>query len=168
MQEKTSLRGDMVMGVFWVVSGGAVLAHAMQMPVPRHLGATVLTSPGLVPGLLGAALIVLGAVLGIRAWRGRTILSTEEDVADPGQLSLALPMVAMVLMVGYAIALILRQPFLPWTIGFIALFVIVFNWPEATGPMRRARLILGALALGACTAFLVQFVFEDLFYVRLP
>ena len=158
----------MVMGVFWIVFGGAVLAHAMQMPIPRHLGATALTGPGLVPAMLGAALILLGAILGIRAWRGHTILSAEEDVADPGQLSILQPIVALVLMVGYAAALILRQPFLPWTVGFVALFVIVFNWSGAADLPRRARLVGGALALGLGTAFIVQFVFEDVFYVRLP
>jgi hypothetical protein len=77
-------------------------------------------------------------------------------------------MIALILMVVYAAALILRQPFVPWTIGFIAFFVILFNWSGAIGLLRRAKLVGGALALGVCTAFIVQFVFEDVFYVRLP
>jgi len=168
VQEKTSLRGDKVMGGFWIVLGGAIVLHSMQMPIPRHLGATALTGPGLVPALLGGALMLLGATLCIRSFRGYTLLSSEEDVGDPRELSLLNPLVALALMVAYAAALILRQPFLPSTIAFVTLFVVVFNWSDATTARRKARLVGGALALAVCTAFIVQFVFEDLFYVRLP
>jgi hypothetical protein len=168
VQEKTSRRGDVVMGGFWILFGIAIVLHSMQMPIPRHLGATALTGPGLVPALLGGALVLLGAILMIRALRGVTILSSEEDVPDPRQLSILHPLVALVLMLVYSIALALRQPFIPWTIGFVALFVIVFNWNDASTIQKRAKLVAGALVLALSTAFIVQFVFEDLFYVRLP
>jgi hypothetical protein len=89
-------------------------------------------------------------------------------VPDPRQLSILHPLVALVLMLVYSIALALRQPFIPWTIGFVALFVIVFNWNDASTIQKRAKLVAGALVLALSTAFIVQFVFEDLFYVRLP
>lgn len=168
MQEKTSRRGDTLLGGFWIVFGTAVAFQSINMPVPRHLGATFLTSPGLVPALLGGALILLGAILCLRSLTGRTLLSSEEDVADPRQLAVLNPLIALVIMVGYAVALMLRQPFVPWTILFVTLFVVVFNWSSAASGRRKARLVAGALTLAVCTAFLVQFVFEDLFYVRLP
>ncbi|TCT12496.1 tripartite tricarboxylate transporter TctB family protein [Tepidamorphus gemmatus] len=156
------------MGLFWIAFGAIIVVHSTRMPIPHHLGATALTGPGLVPTLLGGALIVLGAVLTLRAARGHTVLSPEEAVEDPNQLSARGPLLALALMVVYAAALMLRQPFVPWTIGFIALFVVTFNWSAAATAPQKGRLIAGALLLGLCTALAVRFVFEDLFYIRLP
>lgn len=168
MKEQTSIRGDLYLGIFWIAFGAVIILASMNMPIPRHLGATALTGPGLVPGLLGGALALLGTILVVRALRGRTVLSPEEDVEDPGRLSLARPLIALALMVGYAVALSVRQPFVPWTVGFVALFVIVFNWQRSPDTGQRLKLVAGALVLALGTAFAVEFVFEDLFYVRLP
>lgn len=167
MRGRTAKRADLWAGLFWVVFGGTIIAHSATMPIPRHLGATVLTGPGLVPGLLGGALVILGAVLAVRALRGTTILSDDEAGVDPADLSISRPAAALALMLIYAVALSLRQPFVPWTAGFVALFVTAFNW-SGRSVGARAKLIAGALALGLATAFSVEFVFEDLFFVRLP
>lgn len=166
MQADTARRTDLWSGLFWIVLGGAIIAHAGTMPIPRHLGATALTGPGLVPALLGGTLGLLGAVLAIRSLHGRAVPGAEAQV-DPATISNARAFAALVLMVIYAAALALRQPFLPWTIGFVALFVAAFNW-HGRPARARLRLVAGALALGVATAVSVEFVFEELFYVRLP
>ncbi len=168
VQERAAIRADKVFGIFWVVFGGTIIAASSAMPIPTHLGATVLTSPGLVPALLGAALVLLGAVLTVRAMRGTTVMSPDEAGVDPDTLSTWRPIVALVMMVVFAAALSLRQPFVPWTTGFVTLFVVAFNWAEKTDTRGRLILVGGALVLGLATALILRFVFEDLFFVRLP
>lgn len=62
-------RADLVAAVLWVVLGTAVVAMAASMDRLERLGINPYTIPGLVPALLGSALVVFGVVLGIRAWR---------------------------------------------------------------------------------------------------
>ena len=157
---------DVWSGVFWIIFGGAIVACSASMPIPRHLGATILTGPGLVPSLLGGALMILGAVLSIRALRNRTV-DWEDANTDPETVSNGRALAALVMMVGYAALLATRQPFLPATIAFVTAFVVAFNWEGRDGKSR-AKVIAGALTLAVCTAVAVQFVFETLFFVRLP
>lgn len=159
-------RYDLWSGLFWVIFGGVVAAHSSTMPIPRHLGATSLTGPGLVPGLLGAGLMLLGAVLVVRSLRGRAVLGADDEAA-PEDVSDRRALIALVLMIAYAAAFALRQPFVPCTVAFITLFITAFNWEDRT-PRSRLRTAAGALALGLATAFTVEFVFESIFYVRLP
>lgn len=166
MQADTARRADLWSGLFWIVLGGAIIAHAGTMPIPRHLGATVLTGPGLVPALLGGALGLLGAVLAIRGLRG-VVVPGPDAADDPASVSNARALAALLMMVAYAMALALRQPFVPLTVAFVALFVAAFNW-RGRDAKARLRLAAGALALGVATALTVEFVFERLFYVRLP
>lgn len=166
MPSLLAIRTDLWSGLFWIVFGGAIIAYSVTMPIPRHLGATVLTGPGLVPALLGGALILLGAVLSVRALRGQSIEGADQQ-AEPDSVSAARALGALVLMFIYAAFLASRQPFVPCTVVFITLFVSAFNW---AGRNLRGRvfLVAGALALGLAVAFAVEFVFETVFLVRLP
>lgn len=157
---------DLWAGLGWLVFGGAVAAHATTMPIPRHLGATTITGPGLLPFMLGAALALLGVILVLRSVRGGAVLGPDDD-ADPDTVSNGRALVALVLMVSYAAAFALRQPFVPATVLFLWAFVTVFNWGEATGKAR-LWLVAGALVLALAVGFSVEFVFETFFFVRLP
>lgn len=157
---------DLWAGLGWLVLGGAVAAHAATMPIPRHLGATTITGPGLLPFLLGAGLGLLGAILVVRSVRGR-VVPGPDDEANPETVSNYRALAALVLMVGYAAAFALRQPFVPATVLFVWTFVTVFNWRETKG-VSRLRLIGGALVLALAVGVSVEFVFETFFFLRLP
>ncbi len=153
-------------GLFWIALGSLIIVEAVGMPIPTHLGATVLTGPGLLPGVLGGALIVLGAVLSIRSLAGKVIVGGEGAV-DPASVSMPRALGAMVLMIAYGACLGTRQPFIPATIVFITLFIVAFNW-QGRSRLGIAKVVAGALAVGVATAFIVEFVFEVVFLVRLP
>lgn len=157
-------RADRWTGLFWIVLGGAIIAYSSGMPIPRNLGATTLTGPGFVPMLLGGALALLGGSLTLRARRGGDAYAPD---APEGPISNGRAMVALVLMVAYAAALALRQPFIPGTILFVTLFVTVFNWADKS-MQQRLKTACGALLLATITAIVIQFLFEQIFFVRLP
>ncbi|MDY8108732.1 tripartite tricarboxylate transporter TctB family protein [Fulvimarina sp. 2208YS6-2-32] len=154
---------DLWSGLFWIVLGGAIIANTASMPIPYNLGATFLTGPGFVPGVLGAGLMLLGVILSLRSRKANA--KNPEDSEQ--RLSTWRPFAALVLMFVYASFLAFRQPFLPATIVFVALFVIVFNWQDRD-TAARLKLLVGASVLGIATGFVVEFIFETLFYVRLP
>ncbi|WP_162164333.1 tripartite tricarboxylate transporter TctB family protein [Roseivivax isoporae] len=157
---------DLWAGLGWMTFGAAIAAHATSMPIPRHLGATTITGPGLLPFMLGTGLALLGAILVLRSVRGQAVPGPDDE-ADPATVSNRRSFAALVLMFGYAAAFALRQPFVLCTVIFIWAFVILFNWREAWGAAR-LRLVAGALVLALAVGFSVEFVFENLFYVRLP
>ena len=159
-------RADFWAGLFWIVFGGAILAQSIMMPIPSHLGATVLTGPGLVPGALGAGLILLGAILILRVMRA-AVIESPEGAVDPETVSVWRPLIACGLMVLYAWGLVERLPFVVLTIVFVSVFVIAFNWEDRSWA-DRAKTVAGALVVATATGFLLEFVFEGLFYVRLP
>lgn len=166
MTDTPASRADFWTGLFWIIFGGAIIAMSAQMPIPRHLGASGMTAPGLVPGLLGGALLILGVVLSLRAWRGLTITGPD-GVVDPATVSTLRPVVAGVMMVTYALALTIGLPFIALTVVFVTLFIATFNWRGRTQRQRMITLV-GAAVMAAIFAGTLEFVFEQLFYVRLP
>ena len=69
----------------------------------------------------------------------------------------------------YALLLVGRGlPFWLGTALFVTAFVFLFQYAERKVQGKTIRGIVVALACGVLTAAAVQYVFEDLFYVRLP
>jgi putative tricarboxylic transport membrane protein len=161
-------RADFVTGLLLAALGLAVVVESLRMPRFEQLKIEPYTVPGLVPGALGAVLLVLGAALFLRAaraggWRlgaGRAV-----GIADPALRRLLL---AAALCVGYAAGLIGRLPFWRATFLFIAGFVALFEWPLASTRRERVRRLAFALLFGALISAAVTLVFQKIFLVRLP
>jgi putative tricarboxylic transport membrane protein len=165
-QRSGMARADLVTGLVLVALGIAVVVESLRMPRFEHLNINPYTIPGLVPGAIGAVLLVLGAVLFVRAavaggWRfgGGTALG------DQGVRRLLL---AVALCVGYAAGLVGRLPFWLATLLFVTGFVALFEWPLADDRSGRARRLAFALGFGALIAAAVTLVFQKIFLVRLP
>lgn len=163
MRNERERKVDRLSGIGWMIFGAVVAVHAMTMETREYLGATFLTGPGLVPGMIGAAIFLLGGVLFLRGRGGGAIAFIEEVGPDAGRRAA----IALALMLVYGIGLIGRIPFGIATFLFVSAFVVAFNLPVAD---RRGLAILAvkALATGALTALAVSFVFQTVFLVRLP
>jgi len=151
-------RSDLRGGLGWMAFGSLVVAASWRMDRFESMGGTIYTAPGLVPGLFGAMLVSLGAVLAWRGWRQR-----RRGTAGPGALLNRRIIGTLVLSLLYAAVLIGRAPFAPATAAFVTLFTGLYG--DAARPLRRW---IVALAAGVLTAAAVVIVFEQIFLVRLP
>jgi hypothetical protein len=144
------VRSDAVQGLGWIAVGAAILYASWTMDRLERLGAPAFTAPGLVPGLLGLVILVLGVLLALRK---RAAAGTRFGIGNT-------PLV-LVLCLGYAVGLVGRMPFWLATFLFVTAFIAVFEYPE------RRRMAL-APVYGAATTLVVTYLFETVFFVRLP
>ena len=64
---RTMVKADFVTGLIFFALGVAVVVESLRMPRFEELDVNPYTAPGLVPGILGAIILMLGAVLFVRA-----------------------------------------------------------------------------------------------------
>ena len=166
----SSPRRDFVGGAVWAAFGCLVTVLSWQMDRMAGQGATLHTAPGLWPGIIGSVLAVLGGALMLRSWRraahiGWDAAEKDETEYAPAQ-SFAL---AVALFLIYALLLVGRGlPFWLGTSLFVTAFVFVFQFGQRKAAGSVARGALVAVICGVVTAAAVTYLFEHLFYVRLP
>jgi Tripartite tricarboxylate transporter TctB family len=131
--------------------GAAIVYASWTMDRLERHGAALYTAPGLVPGLLGLVLLVLGVVLALR--RGG---SSKSAALTWGNTPLVLA-----LCLGYAAGLVGRMPFWLATFVFVTAFIALFEYPARRG-------MALAPVYGAATSLVVTYLFETVFFVRLP
>jgi hypothetical protein len=164
---EVSARADLVSALFWMLFGGAIAVASWRMDRLAHLHINPYEIPGLVPGLLGAAVFLLGGVLAVRALRAGALRTTAPLRLRAGTGRLLVVLAAMLLyplvLVGHGL------PFWLVTAVFVAAFIFVFDRERQTALGRStARQLLLAAVCGAATSAVVTFAFQDVFYVRLP
>lgn len=166
-EAKPSARADLVSGIVWIVLAAAIVIGAVRMDRLEHLQASVYSAPGLVPGLIGIALAIMGTVLVVRALRAGGLASTLGPAFRwRGQRRL---LTALVLCLAFAVGMVGRGlPFWLAAAIFITVTVFAFQLPErrATGTVARGGLV--AMPFGLIAGFVVHYVFQELFLVRLP
>jgi hypothetical protein len=150
--------------VGWIVFGAAVLAGSWRMDRLEGLHINPWSVPGLMPGVLGALMIVFGAALGVRALRQR-VLQADANAASPQRVILA-----VVLCFGYAAGLLGHGlPFWLTSAAFIFIAILSFRWldRDAETPTL-ARLAASSAAIAVGAAVTIGLLFEQVFLVRLP
>jgi hypothetical protein len=158
-EERPSARVDLVSAAAWIAVGGAILYASWTMDRLERHGAALYTAPALVPGLLGLVLFALGVLLGVRAIR--------EGALQRGEINPSLlqgwggTALVLALCLGYAIGLVGRAPFWLATFVFVTAFIATFEYPSL-------RRIAMSPLYGAGTSFVVTYLFENIFLVRLP
>ena len=165
-------RADLVSACVWIVFGVAVAAGGWTMDRLEHLHINKYEIPGLVPGLLGAAIAVLGVLLAVRSLRRGALQPAARAVADEpaaagGWHRMAAVFIAML---AYSVGLVGRGlPFWLVTGAFVTIFIYFFDRERQTALGRStARQLMLAAICGVVTSAVVTLVFQDIFYVRLP
>ena len=165
--EKPTPFADLVTGAVWLAVAIGIVVGASRMDRLEHLATTIYTMPGLVPGLLGAALGLMAVILMVRALRAGALAGARRPdfrLTDHWRL-----IATLVLSLGFAIALVGRGP--PFWLGaaiYMALMVFAFQYGERRRAGTRVRGAAFAVAFGLVSGLVIHFAFQDIFLVRLP
>jgi hypothetical protein len=161
-------RADFVTSLVLLAFGAAMLWVSLEMPRFEQRNINPYSIPGIVPGILAGVNLILAAILFVRSLRrgGFRLGGTgvRSAIFNDGSKRLA---IAFVLTVAYAVGLVGVIPFWLATFLFVAVFILVFEWPLVAAK-RRWILIASALVQGALVSAVVAAVFQELFLVTLP
>jgi len=166
-----SPRADLVSALVWVGFGLFVAAYAWRMDRLENLHINKYEVPGLVPFLLGSAIVLLGIALAVRSVRRGALAGAGAPAASASASGARLYMALVVgAMLAYSVVLVGHGiPFWLATLLFVAGFIFFFDRERQRGLGRgTGRQLLLALVYGAATSAVVTFAFQNLFYVRLP
>jgi hypothetical protein len=173
------MTADRIGGLIWIILGAAIVYGSWTMDRLTQLQIHPATAPGLVPGLLGAGIVLLGLILVVRKREAATAdfapasdIVAEAAITDaPGDDSLAIPRVALSWALCLAYGGVLLGHGLPyWVLTAAFLFVhinLIDEDSAVPAPISKQRALTAALiAIGFSLA--VAQVFEKIFLVRLP
>ena len=136
----------------------------------QHLRATIYTAPGLVPGLLGAAIGLMAILLMLRALRARRAgaggMAARSRIADHWRLIATLVLCARtsrIGLVGHGL------PF--WLAAAIFIAVVRVRLPVRRPAAQAARSRAASRSRSSSASIsglVIHYVFQDVFLVRLP
>jgi len=165
-----SPRADLADAVAWIVFGIAVLIGSVTMDRLEQQHINPYTVPGLLPGLLGLAMILLGGVLALRSWQRAARMPA---LPAPSREHESWRRIAVVsaLCVTYCVVLIGRGlPF--WVASAIyvtgSILILQRMSRDATQRQLSPQATIKVLAIGVCSGVITHLVFQQLFLVRLP
>lgn len=163
-------RLDFVFSIILTAFGAAVLVESLRMTRMEGVDVNPYSLPGIVPGFLGALLALCGLILFVRSvaaggWRlGLSRRAFADFLGSPATRRMA---VTLVLTLVYAIVLFVWTPFQIGTGLFVFAFIVTTE-AMALGRRPSWRAIASALVLAVICGVAVSYIFETLFYVRLP
>lgn len=173
--EAPSPRADLVAAALWITFGAAVAVGAWNMDRLERLNINPYEAPGLVPGLLGALVVLLGVALALRALRQGALQSPPPEASAakaPAGAAPDLRHMATVfgLCLLYGIGLIgTGLPFWLATFAFVTAFIGVLDRErQALLGRRKLEQWTRAAVYGAAWSAIVTLSFQHIFLVRLP
>jgi len=169
--EDVTPRSDFWHGLGWILFGAAVLVGSLTMDRLESQNINPYTVPGLLPGLLGIAMILLGGVLALRSWqRGAfaqpraPFTAHQREVRKRVWMVIALCCVYSVALIGHGL------PF--WLASSIFITGSILILQRMNRDLEERRLTPKwwgkALVIGVLASVITQAAFQDLFLVRLP
>jgi hypothetical protein len=151
----------------WMGFGAAVLVASWRMDRLESLNINPWSAPGLMPGVLGALMLLFGAALALR----ERAQAAPDERTPPPRASARRTALALVLCVAFAAGLLGRGlPFWLTAAAFLFVAILAFRLldrdAESSAPLARVALTTAVIALAA--ALIIGQVFENVFLVRLP
>ncbi|MFN0160757.1 MAG: tripartite tricarboxylate transporter TctB family protein [Burkholderiales bacterium] len=167
-----SARADFLSALVWIAFGIIIVLASWNMDRLESQGAKIYTAPGLYPGIVGGVLVAFGLLLALRALRagGHRLAATPWSLSASARAMWLRVGGFLVLALAYAAGVVGRAgiPFWLATLVFVTGCILIFEAQKRRARGETVRGIVVALAMGAGTALLVSYVFQELFLVRLP
>lgn len=169
-ERKTSPRADLWQSLGWIALGIATTIGSLRMDRLERQDINPYTVPGLLPGLLGAAIVFFGLLMLYRSWRRLAKAPhvpharTEEDRAEMRRMGTVLA-----LCIGFAGGLVGHGlPFWLAAAIFVTVTIGLLQFAQRTANNQRLRGLAFALAVGLGAGVIITLVFQEFFLVRLP
>lgn len=166
-----SPRSDLADAAFWIVLGVAVLIGSVTMDRLERQGVNPYTVPGLLPGLLGIAMIALGGILALRSLRRGAFDArpSPPDAVDRERWRRIWVVTGLCL--GYGVVLIGHGlPFWLASTIYVTSSILILQRMSRDPAVRRQtpKAWAKALAIGLGSSLVTHLVFQELFLVRMP
>ena len=169
--ERKPPRADLADAIGWFVLGVAVLVGSIAMDRLEQQHINPYTVPGLLPGLLGIAMILLSLVLAVRSWERGALTQAPVPMTDDRREERRRVWVVAALCVGYGVVLIGHGiPFWLASTLYVSASILILQRMSRDPQERQLtpRLWLKALVIGTASSVITQLVFQELFLVRMP
>ena len=169
--EDISPRSDLRGGLGWMALGAAVLAGSITMDRLEQQNINPYTIPGLLPGILSIAMLLLGALLALRSWRRGALAQPhvpftahQREVRKRVWTVIALCCVYSVGLIGHGL------PFWAASALFVVASIVILQRMSRDEVERRLTpaFWVKAVVIGVAAAVITHLVFQELFLVRLP
>jgi len=161
-------RADLITAIVLVAVGLFVFYHSYNMPRLEARRVHPSTIPGLVPMLLGLALVMLGGLLGWRAWRIEAPGGWRGLIGLFGTMAAARVFAAILLVLVFTLGLMGWLPFWAASIIFIGAFTLTFEVLLSDAPLPFGRSLFWASATAIVCGGGIYYLFAEIFLVRLP
>ena len=166
-----SARADLRQGLGWVALGVAVLIGSITMDRLEKQDVNPYTVPGLLPGLLGLAMMLLGGILALRSWRRGALSEAPAPASADVREQSRRVWIVIGLCLGYGVVLVGHGlPFWVASAVYVTGSILILQHLSRDPEQRRLtqRAVVKALVIGLCAAAITHLVFQELFLVRLP
>ncbi len=169
---KNPPRVEFASGLAWVILGGAITYGSWVMDRLEKLHINPYTAPGLVPGILGAFIVLFGLIMAFRALRDGAFAVGAVPLAAmaPSRDTMRRTGISLALCLGFGLGLIGRGP--PFWLGavlFLVLHIYLFDrLDNPVAPHGEGRRLAKAVAVAVGVAAVVTLIFQEFFLVRLP
>jgi hypothetical protein len=167
----TSARSDLRQGLGWVALGVAVLIGSITMDRLEKQDVNPYTVPGLLPGLLGLAMMLLGGILALRSWRRGALTEARLPAPADAREQTRRVWIVIALCLGFGVVLVGHGlPFWVASAVYVTGSILILQHLSRDPEQRRLtqRAVVKALVIGLCAAVITHLVFQELFLVRLP
>jgi hypothetical protein len=165
------LRSDFLSAFGWMGLGIAILIGSVMMDRLEKQDINPYTIPGLLPGLLGIAMTILGALLAVRSWRPGLLASAAASDASADRAERKRLLLVLGLCLAFGVVLVGHGlPF--WLAAAIFVTVAILSLQarqrKSTGQTLSLRMVVSTAAIGLGAGVAITLVFQELFLVRLP
>jgi hypothetical protein len=164
-------RTDFLSAIGWMALGSAILIGSVMMDRLKDQDINPYTIPGLLPGLLGIAMIILGGLLAIRSWQARPFRPAETTDTSTGRAGRKRLALVLGLCLAFGVGLVGHGlPFWLTVVIFVTASILSLQYqqrPANESPLG-LRQFAAATAIGLGAGIAITIIFQDLFLVHLP